>query len=63
MENFSSLTTSDGLMNTNEMWNLKRKAFPKNKETLPFAKKDLSGNLITAQSQLNICILKDFLKD
>ena len=60
MENFSSLTIADRLMNVNGMWNLKRKTFPKNKETLPFAKKDMFGNIITAQSQLNHLYLERF---
>ena len=41
IENFKSLSQLDGKMNTNNMWNLKRKVFPKNKESLPFAKKRL----------------------
>ena len=41
IENFKLLSQQDGKMNTNNMWNLKKKVFPKNKESLPFAKKKI----------------------
>ena len=34
------------------MWKIVRKVFPKNNETLPFAKKDFDGNLISSQKDL-----------
>ena len=41
IENFGSLRNSDGRTNTIGVWKIVRKVFPKNKETLPFAIKDL----------------------
>ena len=59
-DNFAQLSGPDDLVNTNGIWNLKRKIFPKNKETLPFAKKDFSGNLVTTQPQLKQLYLNTF---
>jgi hypothetical protein len=39
VENIKILSKQDGNLNNNNMWNVKRKVFPKNKESLPFAKK------------------------
>jgi hypothetical protein len=48
MENFKSLSNQDGNLNNNNMWNVKRKVFPKNKESLPFAKKDSDGKFVSS---------------
>ena len=61
IENFKSLSQLDGKMNTNNMWNLKRKVFPKNKESLPFAKKDCDGNLVSSHKQLKDLYLDTFI--
>ena len=60
-ENFKSLSNQDGNLNNNNMWNIKRKVFPKNKETLPFAKKDCDGNLISSHSQLKDLYIDTFV--
>ena len=57
MENFKSLSNQDGNLNNNNMWNIKRKVFPKNKESLPFAKiikRPISGHFCTqAETETN----------
>ena len=52
IENFKSLSQQNGKMNMNNMWNIKRKVFPKNKESLPFAKKNCDGKLVSSHNQL-----------
>ena len=61
VNNFKVLAKPGGLCNTNGMWSLKRKVFPKNKESLPFAKKDCDGKIITAQSELKKLYLETFV--
>ena len=61
-KNFECLSNPDGLVNTNGMWNLKRKLFPKNKETLPFAKQNFVGKLITSQEGLKALYLETFIQ-
>ena len=60
IENFKNLEDSEGLVNTNGMWNLKKKVFPKNKESLPCAKKNSSGNLVTKPAQLRSLYIDTF---
>ena len=60
-ENFEQLSNPDGLININGMWNIKRKLFPKNKETLPFAKQNFDGKLITSQDGLKKLYLDTFI--
>ena len=59
-EHFQKLSNPDGLLNTNGMWSIKRKMFPKNRETLPFAKQDFDGKLITSQESLKTLYLETF---
>ena len=40
VENFAKLSNTDGSTNANGVWAVNRKVFPKNTETLPFAKKN-----------------------
>ena len=61
LENFKNLSSPDGLVNTNGMWSIKRKIFPKNKETLPFAKQNFDGKLITSQENLKTLYLETFI--
>ena len=51
-KNFECLSNSDDLVNVNGMQSSKRKLFPKNRETLPFAKQNFNGKLITSQERL-----------
>ena len=60
-ENFLHLSNPDGLININGMWNLKRKLFPKNRESLPFAKQNFDGKLITSQEGLKKLYLDTFI--
>ena len=39
IENFKEFANADSLLNINGMWKIKRKIFPKNKESLPLAKR------------------------
>ena len=61
MNNFKVLANPGGLCNTNGMWSLKRRVFHKNKESLPFAKMDCDGRIITAQSELKNLYLETFV--
>ena len=61
IENFQQMSNPDGAMNTNGMWKLTKKMFPKNRETLPFAKKDFDGHLITSQNGLKSLYIETFV--
>ena len=52
VKNFKFLANQEGNLNTNNMWSQKRKVFPKIKESLPFAKKDWDGKLVSSLKQL-----------
>ena len=52
VNNFKSLSDTDGILNTNGMWKLKKKLFPKHVQSVPTAKKDSQGNLISTQEEL-----------
>ena len=60
-DNFEKLSNTDGTTNNNGIWALKRKLFPKNTKSLPMAKKDLNGKLISSQNEL-ICLYMDTYK-
>ena len=59
-ENLKSLSNVDGTTNTNGVWGIMRNVFPKSMETLPFAKKDFDGNIISSQFQLKLFYLNTF---
>ena len=61
VDNFQSISDRGGKLTNNNMWKLKRKVFPKNKETLPFAKKDCDGKLVTSHQQLKELYLDTFV--
>ena len=52
MENFGVLSSTDGTVNTNGMWKLKRKIFPKHSNPLPTSKKNFQGQIITNSEEL-----------
>ena len=60
VDNFKSLANTDGSSNINGMWNLKKKTFPKNLPTLPTAKKDSRGNLVSTPEELKILYLNTY---
>ena len=61
VDNFKQMENAEGLLHTNGMWSLKKKVFPNNKESLPFAKMDVDGKVITAQSQLKDLYIETFV--
>ena len=61
VENFKLLGNKSGQMQQQGIWSIKRKLFPKNKESLPFAKKDCDGKLITSQHLMKSLYLDTFL--
>ena len=62
MENFAKLSNTDGSTNANGVWAVNRKVFPKNTETLPFAKKNDKGVLVSSQKDLKELYLKTFIR-
>ena len=61
VKNFQLLSDQAGSLQTQGMWNAKRKVFPKNKESLPYAKKTCDGKVITSQSQIKSLYLETFV--
>ena len=61
VENFKEFASADGLLNIHGMWKVKRKICPKNRESLPLAKKDFDGKLITSQNKLKSIYLETFI--
>ena len=51
---------TDGTINVNGMWGLKRKIFPKNIKQLPTAKKNFDGRIISSQNELKQLYLNTF---
>ena len=60
VDNFKLLADQTGSFQTLGMWNIKRKVFPRNKESLPFAKKDCEGKFITSQNMIKRLYLETF---
>ena len=46
------LTETDGSINVSGVWKIKKKIFPKNMKTLPIAKKDVNGRLVSNPEEL-----------
>ena len=61
VNNLKALSNVDGTTNMNGVWKMKKKTFPKNPESLPFAKKDCQGKLVTSQKQLKQLYLDTFI--
>ena len=60
IETFKVLSETDGTINVNGMWGLKRKIFPKNIKQLPTAKKNVDGRIISSQNELKQLYLNTF---
>ena len=60
MDNFQKLANTDGSTNINGMWKMKKRIFPKNPPSLPTAKKDSKGNLISSHDELKKLYLKTY---
>ena len=61
MDSFKTLADTDGTININGLWNLKKKVFPKNTKPLPCAKKNVEGRIITSQAELKQLYLDTFI--
>jgi hypothetical protein len=59
--NFGMFTGNNGNLNINGMWAVKRKVFPKNPSSLPVAKKDVDGKVITSHQDLKKLYLETFV--
>ena len=60
IENFKSFGENQGSVNTNGMWNVKKKIFPKINPTKPTGKKNSRGQIITSPEGLKILYLETF---
>ena len=52
VDNFGSLARNEGALNVNGMWALQKKIFPKNPPSLPTAKIDVEGRILTSHKDL-----------
>ena len=53
IENFEALANTDGSCNINGIWKMKKKMFPKNKQAIPVAKKDMDSKILSSQEDIN----------
>ena len=60
VENFSQLADIDGATNQAGVWAIHRKIFPKNCESLPFAKQNMDGKIVSSQKELKTLYLETF---
>ena len=61
IDNFGMFTGNNGNLNINGMWAVKKKVFPKNPSSLPVAKKDVDGKVITSHQDLKNLYLETFV--
>ena len=47
IDNFGSFAKAGGSVNTNVMWNIKKRVFPKNAKIVPTVKRNLNGQIET----------------
>ena len=60
MENFEALSSTDGTVNTNGMWKLKKKVFPKHVNPLPVCKKKFQGQIISNPEELKTLYMETY---
>ena len=60
-ENFQCLSGPEEKLNTNGMWNLMKRVFPKNSQPLPVAKKNLKGQIISNPDVLKELYLETYV--
>ena len=60
MDNFKHLDQSEGETFANGIWKIKKKIMPKNKTSLPAAKVDVNGKLVTEPKALKKLYLETF---
>ena len=61
MDSFKTLADTNGTININGIWSLKKKVFPKNTKPLPCAKKNVEGRIITSQTELKQLYMDTFI--
>ena len=61
VDNFQMMECHSGKVQPAGIWNIKRRVFPKNKESLPTAKKNCEGKVITSQSLIKTLYLDTFV--
>ena len=59
--NFGMFAGNNGNLNVNGMWAVKKKVFPKNPSSLPVAKKDVDGKVISSHQDLKLLYLETFV--
>ena len=59
--NFGMFAGNNGNLNVNGMWAVKKKVFPKNPSSLPVAKKDVDGKVISSHQDLKHLYLETFV--
>ena len=57
---FRQFCDQDNTLNVREMWNLKKKTWPKKKNSLPVGKKNHKGKFVTAPEDLRKLLLKEY---
>ena len=62
IENFKEFGQSQGSVNANGMWNVKKKIFPKNNPTKPTGKKNSQGQIITSPDGLKDLYLETYIQ-
>ena len=60
VENLGHLSSTDGSVNTNGMWKIKKKIFPKHNKALPVSKKSIAGRIVTNPEELKSLYLETY---
>ena len=60
IENFKEFDSTDGILNQQGVWKIKKKLFPKLKQPIPIANKNLNGKLVTNPLELKKLYLDTF---
>ena len=60
IKNFEALANTDGSCNINGIWKMKKKMFPKNKQAIPVAKKDMDGKILSSQEDIKKLYVETF---
>ena len=55
------ISETDGSINVSGVWKIKKKIFPKNMKTLPIAKKDGYGRLVSSPEELNTLYIQTYI--
>ena len=60
VENFGHLSSTDGSVNSNGIWKLKKRIFPKHSKSLPVCKKDAKGKIVSNPEELKSLYLQTY---